>query len=135
MADLSLQADSACATSVSRRALLKAAPAVTATILLTAPAIAQVSGSDAAFWRAHTKWAQIRAGWDADKDPDEDAVFDRWNDAETDAFKAMLLIPVGTASAILAKHKAVHFDNAWPEPFALQAVEADLMALAARGAV
>jgi hypothetical protein len=120
---------------VSRRALLAAAPVIAATALLVVPAAAQSFRTDDAFWSAHTKWAQLRADWNADKDPDDDAVFERWNDAETDAFKAMLLIPVGTASAILAKQKAAHFDNAWPEPFALQAIEVDLTALAARETV
>lgn len=117
-----------------RRALLKAAPVIAASVLLTAPATAQPLDADAAFWCAHAKWAQLRADWNADKDPDEDAVYERWNDAEADAFKEMILIPVGTASAILAKQKAAHFDSAWAEAFALQAIEADLIALAAREA-
>ncbi len=135
MADLSLQADCACATSVSRRALLAATPVIVASAMLAFPAAAQSFRPDDAFWSAHTKWAQLRADWNADKDSDDDAVFERWNNAETDAFKEMILIPVGTASAILAKQKAAHFDNAWPELFALQAIEADLTALAAREAV
>lgn len=134
MANFPLQADSACATSVSRRTLLAATPVIAASALLAVPAAAQLLDADAAFWRAHAKWAQLRADWNADKDSDDDAVYERWNDAETDAFKEMILIPVGTASAILAKQKAAHFDNAWAEAFALQAIEADLIALAAREA-
>lgn len=118
-----------------RRALLKATPAIAASALLAVPAAARPSDADSAFWRAHAKWAQLRAGWNADRDPDEDAVFERWNDAETDAFKDLALTPTYSAAAILAKHKAAHYDHCLPETFALRAIEDDLMALAAREAV
>jgi len=120
---------------ITRRALVKAAPAIAATAFLAGPAVAQAVPSDAKFWQAHTKWAQIRASWDADKDPDEDARYQRWNDVEAEAFKVMALTPAPTAAAILAKHKAAHYDQCSPEFFALEAIEADLAALAARETV
>lgn len=120
---------------ITRRALVKAAPTIAATAFLAGPAVAQASPSDAEFWQAHAKWAQIRADWDADKDPDEDARYQRWNEAEAEAFKVMALTPAPTAAAILAKQKAAHYDQSWPEPFALEAIEADLTALAEREAV
>lgn len=120
-----------------RRAILTAAPvlAAIAAVPAVAAASAKSAGDEAGFWAAHERWAAIRTGWNADKDPDEDLVFERWNDAELNAFKVMMLIPVGTASAIVAKHKAAHYDHCLPESFALRAIEADLVALAAREAV
>jgi hypothetical protein len=137
MANFPLQADSACATSVSRRALLKAAPAVTATILLASPALASGAGSaqtpkDADFWQAHAEWAAIRAAWNADTELDEEAVWARYNDRDTAAFEQMMLAPASTASAILAKHKAANLDASVPEPVAVEAIERDLALLSMR---
>lgn len=118
----------------SRRSVLASAPAV-ALAIAVAPSIASEGTApseplqDTRFWHAHAEWKAIRAAWDADTDEDEDAVWARHGERDAAALQAMLLIPVKTAFALMAKYIATGGECVrlpYPAQNSLQMIEWDL---------
>lgn len=88
---------------------------------------------DDRFWAAHREYQRILSEWNSNEDDEE--AFDRQGVRETEALVAMLMIPVSTAAAVLAKFKATDGQDVtlpYPAKTSLQMMEWDLGRLMAR---
>lgn len=88
---------------------------------------------DDRFWVAHREYQRILSEWDSNEE--DEAAFDRQGVRETEALVAMLMIPVSTAAAVLAKFKATDGQDVtlpYPANNSLQMMEWDLARLMAK---
>lgn len=88
---------------------------------------------DDRFWAAHREYQRILSEWDSNED--DEAAFDRQGVREQEALVAMLMIPVSTAAAVLAKFKATDGQDVtlpYPAKTSLQMMEWDLGRLMAK---
>lgn len=105
-----------------------------AAVAATAPTQSQShSRGDDRFWAAHREYQRILSEWDSNEE--DEAAFDRQCGRETEALVAMLMIPVSTAAAVLAKFKATDGQDVtlpYPAKNSLQMMEWDLGRLMAK---
>lgn len=99
---------------ISRRSMLERAAVVGASAALTSlPAAAlalpgrggAASEVDSRFWKAWREWKAVDSAWQADP-RDDDETMDQWGEKQHAALVAMLMVPVSTAAAILAKSQS-----------------------------
>jgi hypothetical protein len=121
---------------LSRRAMLGGA--ALAGVLLATPALALPSADpDARFWPLHARWQHLEEAWDGDDGlagGDDDAVWDAAAAEVSAAFDAMMLAPISTVAAVLAKFKACAGQEILLDDRSLttlDAIERDLARLAA----
>lgn len=105
-----------------------------AAVAATAPmqAASHTRGDDR-FWAAHREYQRILSEWNSNED--DEAAFDLQSVRETEALVAMLMIPVSTAAAVLAKFKATDGQDVtlpYPAKNSLQMMEWDLGRLMAK---
>lgn len=123
-----------------RRSFITAA---TASLALAVPAAAVAATApmqaashprgDDRFWAAHREYQRILSEWNSNED--DEAAFDLQSVRETEALVAMLMIPVSTAAAVLAKFKATDGQDVtlpYPAKNSLQMMEWDLGRLMAK---
>lgn len=87
---------------------------------------------DAEFWRAHATWRVMLDAWKADPDK-ADETSNAWFEREHPAWCAMMLIPVSSADAILAKWQSLDGEDMElpaPDGSALAVIGRDLERLA-----
>lgn len=100
----------------SRRAVFVGVAAATPLAVLPTVAALAEGSDEVQFWRAYAHWHALFNALPHGIDPGDDPVIMARYEEEEAALEAMLMIPVHTARAVLAKYVATDGEDNWLPP-------------------